>query len=204
MPVGASSRRRSSRGSSAGAPRWSCSTSSTSWSRSGWSHRCRCIRRAPRSAPRRRRRASRTRTASPSVTTNGRGYAAHVGQCRRGRTPAHEHIVRIHAGAARSRRARARYDRLDHVDPGAHQPVRRRDRRSPVDPRRRRAGEGRALRHDDRARLPHLGAVRALPRRARPGRRHLDGHQLRHRQGPVHRAGSRGLAGPRGTARWCR
>ena len=67
------------------------------------------------------------------------------------------------AGPARRGRHRPRHHRLGHDHPGPDQPVRRGDARQPVDPRRHRAGQGRAVRRTDRARLPHDVARRVLP-----------------------------------------
>ena len=96
--------------------------------------------------------------------------------------------IRLPVGPAFGGRHRPRCDRVDDHRAGPDRPVRRGHRRPPVDPRRRRGREERAVRHDDRTRLPHDGAVRAAPRRAVQRRRDLHGHQLRRRQGAVHHA----------------
>ena len=78
-------------------------------------------------------------------------------------------MVTRHADDHRTRRAQgrrgrdARHLRLARGDPEGRRHVRRRDRRPPVDPRRRRAREGHAVRRHDRARLPH---AQPRPRRS--------------------------------------
>ena len=71
--------------------------------------------------------------------------------------------------------------------PEADRPVRRGDRRPPVDPCRPREGRGGPLRHDHRARLSHAVAAAALRPAAHAGRGRDDGRQLRHEQGPLPR-----------------
>ena len=78
-----------------------------------------------------------------------------------------------------ARRARARRRRVAHGRPGDDRQVRRRHRRPPVDPRRPRARRRGAVRHHDRARLPHAVAAAELAESALEGRRRAHGRELR-------------------------
>ena len=69
--------------------------------------------------------------------------------------------------------------------PGAGQPLRRRHRRPPVDPRRPRAGQGRPLRRRHRPRLPDALAGPRPAQQDHPGRQHEVRRQLRLQQGPL-------------------
>ena len=104
------------------------------------------------------------------------------------------------SSGARSGSARPR--RLAAGRPGADQHLRRRDRRPPVDPRRRRARQGRPLRRPDRPRLPVAVADPEARLRPHAPRRVLRRHQLRQQQGPLPAAGARGHPGAGDGRRW--
>ncbi|CAA9228041.1 MAG: Acyl dehydratase, partial [uncultured Blastococcus sp.] len=101
-----------------------------------------------------------------------------------------------HGRAPRTGGHRARQQRLARGHPGARRRVRRGDRRPPVDPRRRRARQGREpLRWPDRPRLPHPLAPGAADRAGPRRHRHRHGRQLRPEQGPLPLAGAGGRQG---------
>jgi hypothetical protein len=96
------------------------------------------------------------------------------------------------AGLKEREGAAPRLLRLARDHPGAHQPVRGSDRRLPVDPCRSGAGEGRSVRHDHRARLPHTVDRADARAPGSPNGGLPDGRELRLRQGavPPHRCRS--------------
>ena len=95
------------------------------------------------------------------------------------------------AGLREQRGHAPRLHRLAGDDPGARQPVRRRDRRPPVHPRRCRAGQADAVRRHDRARLPDPVADGPGDAAADEGHRRDDGRELRARPGPLPGAAAR-------------
>ncbi|CAA9481335.1 MAG: Acyl dehydratase, partial [uncultured Solirubrobacterales bacterium] len=106
---------------------------------------------------------------------------------------AHAHRHRRGQGP---RRRGARGLGLARGHPGEDQRLRRRDRGSPVDPRRRRAREGHSLRRHDRPRLLHAVARSRLfvcPVHLRGLRLR---HELRAQQGPLPGPASRWQQGP--------
>ena len=91
-----------------------------------------------------------------------------------------------HRRSCEARRHPSRLHGLARDEPGARQPVRRRDRRPPVHPRRSGARQGDAVRRHDRPRVPDAS------RCSRPVSQQLlhvsdveDGRQLRARPGPL-------------------
>ena len=96
--------------------------------------------------------------------------------------------VNEHRRIDRTRRHAPRLLRLPDRHPGAGQPLRRRHRRPPVDPRRPRTRQGRPLRRTDRPRLPHALAHPGPAGRRDEGRRRHHGRQLRHQQGSLHQS----------------
>ena len=83
------------------------------------------------------------------------------------------------------------HSRVADDHPGAGEPLRRRDRRPPVDPRRPRAGQGRALRRGHRPRVPDPVAGPGPAEQDHPGRQHEVRRELRLQQGPLPLAGAR-------------
>ncbi len=102
-------------------------------------------------------------------------------------------------------RSAAGPQRLARDHPGPGQPVRGRDARPPVDPRRCRQGEGRvALRRAHRPRIPNPVPAAPLPGSDRRGHRGGDGHQLRPQSTPFPGAGSRRRPGSGSVLSWPR
>src|SRR3989441_284091 len=134
---------------------------------------------------------SRWRPPTTSRASTGRTSTGCTSGCR------HDADRRQARRAAAARRQGAGAVGLDDRGPGDHRQVRRRHRRSPVDPRGRRAGqEGDAGRQDDRPRLPHARAGAAHGADAGEGHRPQARAELRQQQGALHQCGARGLAHP--------
>ena len=108
-----------------------------------------------------------------------------------------------HRGAARERRHAHRVHRLAGDDTGARRPVRRRDGRPSVHPRRRRTGQADAVRGHDRPRFPDAVAGGAGQSAVDERHRRRDGRQLRPRPSPLPGAapGRRALARRHGDRR---
>ena len=102
-----------------------------------------------------------------------------------------------HPGRDRRRGGRgARHLRVAHDRAGPGEPVRRRHRRPPVDPRGRRARGGRPVRRHHRPRLPHPVADPGPRRDGLLPRHPRRQAQLRRQQGPLPEPGPRRLADP--------
>src|SRR6266850_178314 len=120
-------------------------------------------------------------------TNAAREETEHGGTADRGET--------TRSGPAHRKRSRA--VGLDHRGSTDDRQVRGGDRRSPVDPRRRRARQARdARRQDHRPRLSHALAGPAPGLDAGQGHPGEPRRELRIEQGPLHQHGPRGLAHP--------